>query len=64
MGECALAESSFFNSQIDSLKPASMAASSGGFIIDELDNPLTDDQKLALLEIAGNIVWPPENDER
>ena len=32
-----------------------MAASSGGFITDELDNPLTDDQKLALLEIAGNI---------
>ena len=55
MGECALAESSFFDSQIDSLKPASMAASSGGFITDELDNPLTDDQKLALLEIAGNI---------
>ena len=33
MGECALAESSFFNSQIGSPKPASMAASSGGFKI-------------------------------
>ena len=101
MGECARAKSLFFDSQIDSLKPASKAASSGGFkildqfythecssselgsgvvlaindkdsvdedkdsvdaskeslnfVMDELDNSLTDDQKLAFLEIAGNI---------